>query len=242
MKVLNDLLWDGDLKIFQDSESFKFSLDSVLLANFVTINQSIKNILDIGTGNAPIPLMLSKRTKAMITGIEIQEESYKLAKESVEYNKLSSQIELKCGDINKVYLDLNNNYFDTIVCNPPYYKNNMVISNIENKKIARSESNLNLENLFLISKKLLKSNGNIALVIDSNRLVEVFDLMRKSNIEPKKVQFVYPKIDKISNIVLIEGTKNGKKGLKVLNPVILQNSDNSYTKFVENMLKNFGKY
>ena len=242
MKVLNDLLWDGDLKIFQDSESFKFSLDSVLLANFVTINQSVKNILDIGTGNAPIPLMLSKRTKAMITGIEIQEESYKLAKESVEYNKLSSQIELKCGDINKVYLDLNNNYFDTIVCNPPYYKNNMVISNIENKKIARSESNLNLENLFLISKKLLKSNGNIALVIDSNRLVEVFDLMRKSNIEPKKVQFVYPKIDKISNIVLIEGTKNGKKGLKVLNPVILQNNDNSYTKFVENMLKNFGKY
>ncbi len=242
MKVLNDLLWDGDLKIFQDSESFKFSLDSVLLANFVTINQSVKNILDIGTGNAPIPLMLSKRTKAMITGIEIQEESYKLAKESVEYNKLSSQIELKCGDINKVYLYLNNNYFDTIVCNPPYYKNNMVISNIENKKIARSESNLNLENLFLISKKLLKSNGNIALVIDSNRLVEVFDLMRKSNIEPKKVQFVYPKIDKISNIVLIEGTKNGKKGLKVLNPVILQNSDNSYTEFVENMLKNFGKY
>lgn len=242
MKVLNDLLWDGDLKIFQDSESFKFSLDSVLLANFVTINQSVKNILDIGTGNAPIPLMLSKRTKAMITGIEIQEESYKLAKESVEYNKLSSQIELKCGDINRVYLDLNNNYFDTIVCNPPYYKNNMVISNIENKKIARSESNLNLENLFLISKKLLKSNGNIALVIDSNRLVEVFDLMRKSNIEPKKVQFVYPKIDKISNIVLIEGTKNGKKGLKVLNPVILQNSDNSYTKFVENVLKNFGKY
>ena len=242
MKVLNDLLWDGDLKIFQDSESFKFSLDSVLLANFVTINQSVKNILDIGTGNAPIPLMLSKRTKAMITGIEIQEESYKLAKESVEYNKLSSQIELKCGDINKVYLDLNNNYFDTIVCNPPYYKNNMVISNVENKKIARSESNLNLENLFLISKKLLKSNGNIALVIDSNRLVEVFDLMRKSNIEPKKVQFVYPKIDKISNIVLIEGTKNGKKGLKVLNPVILQNNDNSYTEFVKNMLKNFGKY
>lgn len=242
MKVLNDLLWDGKLKIFQDSESFKFSLDSVLLANFVTINKSTKEILDIGTGNAPIPLMLSKRTKAKITGIEIQEKSYMLAKESVDYNNLSSQIELQCGDINDIYIDLKNSYYDTIVCNPPYYKNNMKLSESENKKIARSESNLNLENLFLISKKLLKNNGNIALVIDSSRLVEVITLMQKNNIEPKKMQFVYSKLDKVSNIILVEGTKNGKKGLKILNPIILQNDDNSYTNYVENLLKNFGKY
>lgn len=242
MKVLNDLLWDGKLKIFQDSESFKFSLDSVLLANFVTINKSTKEILDIGTGNAPIPLMLSKRTKAKITGIEIQEKSYMLAKESVDYNNLSSQIELQCGDINDIYIDLKNSYYDTIVCNPPYYKNNMKLSESENKKIARSESNLNLENLFLISKKLLKNNGNIALVIDSSRLVEVITLMQNNNIEPKKMQFVYSKLDKVSNIILVEGTKNGKKGLKILNPIILQNDDNSYTNYVENLLKNFGKY
>lgn len=241
MIVLNDLLWDGDLKIYQDSEKFKFSLDSILLAHFVTINSSTKNILDIGTGNAPIPIMLSKRTKAKILGIEIQEESFNLAKKSVNYNNLSSQIELKLGDITKLYKDIDNNHYDVIVCNPPYYKSNMKVSNNENKKIARSELSLNLENLFVISKKILKNNGNIAIVIDSNRLVEVISFMKKNNIEPKRIQFVYPKLNKNSNIVLIEGTKNGKSGIKILNSIILQDENNNYTEIVQNMLKNFGK-
>ena len=92
MKVLNDLLWDGDLKIYQNNDGFKMSIDSVLLSNFVTLNNNVKNILDIGTGNAPIPLMLSKRTNAKITGIEIQESSYALAVDNVLYNKLENQI------------------------------------------------------------------------------------------------------------------------------------------------------
>lgn len=241
MKVLNDLLWDEELKIYQDSESFKFSLDSILLANFVTINKSCKNILDIGTGNAPIPLMLSKRTSSKILGVEIQNSSFLLAKESIRYNRLENQIELKLGDICVLKDELNNNYYDTIVCNPPYYKSNMIISKNDNKKIARSENTLNLDNLFKISKKLLKNNGNIALVIDTNRLTEVIELMKENSLEIKKIQFVYPKIDRNSNIVLIEGTKNGRSGLKVLEPIILQDNNDNYTKYVENLLYNFGK-
>lgn len=239
MKVLNDLLWDGDLKIYQDDKMFKFSLDSVLLANFVTINKKSKNIIDVGCGNAPIAIILTKRTNANILGVEIQKEPYLLAKESIEYNKLNNQIELVNIDIRD--LNLNNNYYDVIVCNPPYYKNNMMLSLNDSKKIARSESESFLEDLFKISKKALKNNGNLAIVIDSKRLIEVIELMRNNNIEPKKIQFVYPKIDRNSNIVLIEGTKNGNEGITVLEPIFIQNEDNSYTDYIKNILENFGK-
>ena len=137
--------------------------------------------------------------------------------------------------------DIKNNFYDTIVCNPPYYKSNMLKSENNNKKSARSEIDLSLNDIFEISKKGLKNNGNIAIVIDTARLYECISLMHSKSLEPKKIQFVYPKIDKGSNICLIEGTKNGKSGLKVMNPIIIQDSNNSYTKYIENLLKNFGK-
>lgn len=241
MKVLNDLLWDGDLKIFQDTEMFKFSLDSVLLANFVTINKSINKILDIGTGNSPIPLMLTKRTNAKIDAIEIQEESYNLGYESIKYNNLQNQINIILGDIREKYKELENNSYDTIVSNPPYYKQNVKIPLNENKKLARNEQSLSLSDIFVISKKLLKDGGNISIVIDTDRLIEVIELMKRNSIEPKRLQFVYPKESKNSKILLIEGTKNGKPGIKVLNSIFIQDSSNQYTSFIENILKNFGK-
>lgn len=241
MKVLNDLLWDGQLKIFQDTEMFKFSLDSVLLSNFVTINKSTNRILDIGTGNSPIPLMLAKRTKAKIDAIEIQEESYKLGYESIKYNNLQNQINIILGDIREKYKELENNSYDTIISNPPYYKQNVKIPLHESKKIARNEQSLSLNDIFVISKKLLKDGGNVSIVIDTERLTEVIQLMKNNSIEPKRLQFVYPKKTKNSKILLIEGTKNGKPGIKVLNPIFIQDSSNQYTSFIENILKNFGK-
>ena len=242
MKVLTDLLWDGELKIYQDTENFKFSIDSVLLSNFVTLNKSISNILDIGTGNAPIPLMLSKRTSAKIDAVEIQFSSYELAKENVELNNLNNQINIINADIKDIYYQMENNYYDTIISNPPYYKSNMKISKNENKMIARSEQNFSISDLFIIARKILKDGGNIAIVISTDRLVEVITIMKFNSIEPKRIQFVYPKQNKKSNILLIEGTKNGKPGLKVLEPIFIQNQQNQYTEYIQNLLKNFGKY
>ena len=103
MKVINDLLDYNNMKIVQNPQMFSFSLDSVLLPNFITINKNIKSILDIGCGNAPIPLILSTKTSAEITGVEIQEEVYKMALESVKINKLDKQIHIINSDINDCY-------------------------------------------------------------------------------------------------------------------------------------------
>ena len=241
MKVLNDLLWDGKLKIFQDTEKFKFSIDSILLANFVTLNKSITKILDIGTGNAPIPLMLTKRIDAKIDGVEIQKESFNLAEESVKYNNLDNQINLIYGDIKELYKDMENNSYDTIVSNPPYFKSNTKVPINEGKRLARNEQTLSIKDIFIIAKKLLKDGGNISIVIDTERLVEVIELMKESSIEPKRIQFVYPKSTKNSKIMLVEGTKNGNPGIKVLNPIYIQDEENNYTEYIENLLNNFGK-
>ena len=103
MKVTNYLLGYENLKIIQDNEMFNFSLDSVLLPNFITINESTKNILDIGTGNAPIPLILSQKTKAHITAIEIQKEVSDMAKETIKLNNLEKKITIINQDIKEYY-------------------------------------------------------------------------------------------------------------------------------------------
>ena len=229
MKVLNDLLWNGKLKIYQVDESFMYSLDSVLLSKFVTLNKNITNILDIGTGNAPIPLILTSLTNANITGVEIQKKSYELAKESVSINNLNSKINLINGDINDIVNDLPNNYYDVVVTNPPFFKSNMLISDNIEKGIARTELTLTLEDIFSICKKVLKDKGRVAIVNRPERLVDIIVSMKKYGIEPKKIRFVYPKMSKPANHVLIEGMKNGNSELKFMDPFIVHNEDNSYT-------------
>lgn len=235
MKTINYLLGYDDLKIVQDNNSFCFSLDSVLLPNFVTINKSCKNILDIGCGNAPIPLILTKRTSAKIIGVEIQKNIYDLAKETVKINNLENQIDIINDDINEFYLNYETDSFDVITCNPPYFKltEQSNINDSENKTIARHEKTLTLDQIFKVSKKLLKNNGIIAIVNRPERLIEIIDSMKKNNIEPKKIQLVYPKKGKEANILLIEGAKNGKPGIKILPPLFAHEENGNYTKEIK---------
>lgn len=230
MKVLNDILGYKNLSIYQDPDFFCFSLDSVILANYSNIRLRDDNIIDLGCGNGVIPLILSKRTNKKIIGVEIQKKCFDLAIESVKYNKLDNQIELINSDI-KDLDERYNNYFDLIICNPPYFKiNDKNFLNLsKEKQIARHELMLNLDKLFSVSKKLLKNNGNIDIVHRPERLLEIFDSMRKYNIEPKRIKFVYENINKPSTLVLVEGQQNGKPGLKIDEPLIMYNIDGSYS-------------
>ena len=235
MKVINYLLGYKNLKIVQDNEMFNFSLDSVLLPNFVTINKKITKILDIGCGNAPIPLILSTKTDATIVGVEIQKEVFDLAIESIKINNKEKQIKIINRDINDYYKEVETDSFDVITCNPPFFK--YVESSNTNKNdyktIARHEIKLNLNQLFTIAKKLLKNNGVIAIVHRPERFVEVVEEMKKNNIEPKRVQFVYPKKNMEANIMLIEGSKNGKPGLKILPPIYSHSDNGEYTEEIK---------
>lgn len=239
-KVINDLVYFKDIKIVQNKNYFNFSLDSILLPNFVNLTEGTKNILDLCTGNAPIPLVLSTKTKAKIIGVEIQKEIYELALESIKINKLDDQIQIINDDVKNIQNLYETDSFDIITCNPPYFKKNKgsILNDNYIKSVARHELEINIEDIIKISRKLLKNGGSLCIVHRTDRFSEVFDLMKKNNIEPKRVRFIYPKTNKESNLFLIDGKKNGNAGLKILPPLYIHNEDGSYT---DEVLKMFGK-
>ena len=237
MKVRNRLLNFGDNIIYQDDEWFTFSLDSVLLSNFVSIKFTDKKILDMACGNAPIPMLLTFRTKASIYGIDIQKEVIDLGIESVIENKMDKQISLEVLDINNVEDRFPAEFFDVITCNPPYFKynNNDNINLNMNKRISRHEVLVNLDTIVQKASFLLKNGGTFAMVHRPDRLIEIINVMEKHNITPKKLQLCYSKNNSNCNLILIEGNKNGKNGLKILNPVIVHNSDGTYSEEIRKM-------
>lgn len=239
MKVRNRLLNFGDNIIYQDNDYFLFSLDSMLLANFVNIKLTDKRIIDFCSGNAPVPMLLSFRTKARIFGVELQEYIYNLGLDSVKENKMDKQITFINDDVKNVDKIFESESFDVVTCNPPYFKfNSSSLININmGKAIARHEVNLKLEDIIIKVSYLLKNNGTFAMVHRPERLIELINVMQKYNIEPKRLRMVYPKEGKNANIILVEGVKNGKSGLKIEKPLIVYNSNNEY---VDEVRKMFG--
>ena len=237
MIVKNNLLNYKNAYIFQDTEYFKMSLDSLLLSKFVTINLRDKKILDLATGNAPIPMLLTYRTKAKIYGVEIQKAMYNLGRISINENNMKDQISLINDDINNLANVFEPDTFDIITCNPPYFKTNNALFENDNKikSMARHEKTLSLEDVFKISRYLLKNNGKLAMIHRSEIFMEILLLMKKYNFEPKKIRFVYPNKEKDSDLVLIECTLNGKSGVKVMKPLYVYDKKNVYSKEVEDM-------
>ena len=240
MERINDLVGYKNLKIVQNNDWFKFSLESVLLPCFVIINKNVNKILDLCTGNAPIPLVLSTKTKAKVYGVEIQKDVYDLAKKSVDINNLSNQIEIMNDDVKNISNKFESDTFDIITCNPPYFKD--VDTSKKNddihKIIARHEVNLTMEDIAKAVRKLLKNDGKFYLVHRTERFLELTNLLMSYNIMPKRVRFIYPKEDSESNLFMLEAVKNGKVGLKLESPLYVHNSDGSYK---EEILKMFNE-
>ena len=229
MERINDILGYKNRKIYQDDNFFSFSLDSVILANYSTIRKSDKNILDLCSGNGVVPLIMSLRTDKKIIGVEIQEDLVKLANKSIKYNKLDKQINMICSDIKEFITKDRYDSYDLITCNPPYFNNYDRVNLSYEKKIARHEILINLEEVISISSKLLKNGGNLSLVHRPERLVEIISLFNNYNIGISRIKFIYDRIDKPAVSILVEGRKNRKCSLKIDKPLIIKNSDGSYT-------------
>ena len=226
MKVINDL-YDYGLKIVQDNSSFKFSLDSILLAEFVDNVDNSSSILDVCTGNAAIPLILSTKFNNKIKAFEIQKSIYDLAVESIEINKLNKQIEVINDDILNISEYFPGNTFDIVVSNPPYYKyqSDSIINNNDCKSIARHEIKLDLEKLFKSVDKCIKDKGYFYLVHLPERLQEILNIAEVYKFRAKKIQFVYTKEDKTATIVLIKFLKRGNNDVKICPPLFINHFD-----------------
>jgi len=222
-KLLNDLYDYPNMKIYQLENGFKFSIDSILLAELVQIHKNDNSILDLCTGNAVVPLILSMKTNISIVGVELQSEIYQLAIQSVHLNHKESQIQIIHDDIKKLSNYFPGNKFNIITCNPPYFKyhHDSFLNKDDLKKIARHEVTINLEEVINIGSNFLKDKGNFYLVHISERLQEILVLCEKNQLRIKDLFFVYPKKGELSFLVLIRAIKNGNLGCKVHSPIYL---------------------
>lgn len=229
MEIVNDIVGKG-LKIYQNDEYFKFSLESVLLPHFVKINLRDKMILDLCSGNAPIPLLLSLKTKAKIYGVELQKEIYNLGIKSIKLNNKEDQISFINADVKDLKEYFEGDIFDLITVNPPYFKD--LKSSLKNaneiKKIARHETTLTLEDLLKMVFFLLKNNGSFYMVHRTERLIEILELLKHYHLIPKIIQFIYPTKGKNSKLVMIKAVKNGREGLEVQDALYIHNLDGTY--------------
>lgn len=233
-----DYLLAEDLRIIQSPSVFSFSLDAVLLARFVQVPKNKGHIIDLCSGNGVIPLFLSARTKAKITGVELQPRLHDMATRSITYNNLTHQIDMQLGDVKDAPVTLGIEKYDVVTCNPPYFLAHELSekNTSEHYAIARHELYLTLDEAIEATSRLLKQGGKAAFVHRPGRLLDIVSAMRANRLEPKRIQFIYPKRGKEANTLLIEAIKDGKPDLKILPPLYVYEDNNEYTPEVRALL------
>lgn len=216
--------------IIQDPGRFCFGMDAVLLSGFAKVRPG-EEVLDLGTGTGIIPILLEAKTKGHhFTGLEIQPESADMARRSVLYNEIEDRVSIVEGDIKEASSIFGAASFDVITTNPPYMISEHGIQNeADAKTIARHEVLCDLDDIIRESARLLKPSGHFYMVHRPFRLAEIFCKMVEYHIEPKRMQLVYPYVDKEPNMVLIEGMRGGKSRITVEKPLIVYKEPGVYT-------------
>ena len=215
MKIVkNDLFDYKNRYIWQIQDGFKFSLDSILLAEYTKVANNLY-ILDMCTGNAPVPLIISTRTNSNIVGFEIQKDIADLAQKSVLENKLEEQITIINDDIKNIGNYYTEESFDIITCNPPYFKeNSSLVNKNDYKSLARHEIAINLDSIFSLGFKYLKNNGILYMVHRPERLDEIIILASKYKLNVKEIALIVTNKSMVPTLILVKCVKNSKNGLK----------------------------
>lgn len=226
---VDDLQRNG-YRIIQDPERFCFGMDAVLLAGFAKDAKG-ERLLDIGTGTGILPLLMEARTAIPhLWGIEIQKESADMARRSVKLNALEEKIEIITGDIREAGRLFETASFDVITCNPPYMIGQHGLQNANGAKtIARHEVCCTFQDIAGMGAKLLRPGGHFYLVHRPFRLSEILVTLTACGLEPKRMQLVYPFVDKEPNMVLIEAVRGGRSRMHVEKPLIVYESPGVYS-------------
>ena len=219
--------------VIQNPEKFCFGMDAVLLSGFANIRKN-ETVLDMGTGTGIIPILLKSKGKGgHLTGLEIQEECADMARRSVRYNSLESDIDIICGDIKEAAATFGAASFDVVTSNPPYMIGQHGLTNPHvPKAIARHEILCTFDDVACQAARVLKDRGRFFLVHRPFRLVELMATLTKYKLEPKRMQLVYPFIDKEPNMVLIEACKGGNSRIQVERPLVVYERPGVYTEDV----------
>ena len=209
---------DEKFKIIQKVGGYKYGEDTILLFKLFQASLNKKNIklLDIGTGNGILPILLSDNEfLSELVGIDIQKENIDRANKALQLNKIKKNIQFECIDIREYK---KSNYFDVIISNPPYMDDNgKKINENEHKAISRHEIKLSLNELISNAKRLLKPIGLLYFIHRTHRLVEIIKALDKNNFSIKKIIFIYSAQNNKSTMMFVEAVKGKKIKLEIEN-------------------------
>jgi tRNA1Val (adenine37-N6)-methyltransferase len=223
-----------DIQLYQPREGYRFSVDALLLYDFVNLKH-VKRIGDLGAGSGIVGILLAKKYQhAEITLFEIQDTLAKLAEKNIILNHLGDRVRLIKTDIREIKACqpslVTHHFFDLLVSNPPFRRvKSGLLSEGEEKAIARHEIKLRLHELIEAASYLLRIRGRLCMVYHPYRLPELLKIIKERDLEPKRLRFVYSNMSSEAKIILIEAVKGGKKGLKVEKPLYIYKGDGSYT-------------
>jgi len=221
-----DAFFNRKLQIIQKKRGYRFSVDALLLGQFVRI-QKDERVIDLGTGCGILPLLLSHTTKAhSFVGVEIQRGLADCAKRNVVSNHLEDRVSILKQDFRGLKRTFPAGSFDVALSNPPYrkYRTGRINPSME-KAIARHEIKGTLEDLISTASYLLPPKGRFYVIFPASRTVDLFVALRDGRLEPKRLQFAHPRMGEKAEFILVESVKASGVELKIMAPLMLQESD-----------------
>lgn len=218
------------LRIFQKEKGYRFSIDALLLAQFVHLKKG-DHIIDLGTGSGVIAVIMAQRKECgRVVGVDIQEELIDMAKRSVLLNNLEEKLVICRGDIRNIEALFDSKSFNVAVFNPPYRKlKSGRINPDDQKSIARHEIKATLQDFLNAAGYVLKRSGRAYIIYPATRMVDLLSSMRISGIEPKRMRIVHSHDDSSAEFVLVEGIKSGREELEVMPPLFIYSEGGEYT-------------
>lgn len=225
-----DALFNGRVRLYQRRSGYRVSLDALLLAYFTRLRRGDK-IVDLGTGNGVMPLILAYRYPwAGITGVELQEPMVKRARKNVRLNGLEDRVEILTGDVRAIEKVAPAESFHAAVCNPPFRKHTSGrVSPDDEKRVARHETEGTLGDFLRAAFFLLRAKGRLTIIYPAVRAIDLLVEMRRTGIEPKRLRMVHSFVDATATLVLVEGVKGGRSGFEILAPMIIYQRIKEYS-------------
>lgn len=233
-----DTFFNGRIRVKQNRAGYRFSIDAVLIAG-LTIPSPDDTVLDLGTGCGIIPLILAYRhPKIKVYGIEVQQQLADLAIINVEENRMKDRITIHCMDMKKLKHDMMSGPVDLVVSNPPYRKaESGRINPDQQRAVARHEIKATLSDVVETAQRMLRTAGRFVTVYPAERMADILIQMRSAGLEPKSLRTVHSDRHTDAKLIIVEGKKGGRPGLKIGSPVIIYRKDGSYTEEVQEMFK-----
>ncbi len=231
-----DTFFNGRIKVKQDKSGYRFSIDAVLLADFVRARPK-NTVVDLGTGCGIIPLILALRNpEARFFGVEIQPTLAELAEKNVRDNLLKEKIKIINKDMRSITVEMTSGPVDLVVSNPPYRK---ILSGRVNpclqRAVARHEIKINLTELLNTAGRILRTAGKFFTIYPAERTIDLIAGMRETGIEPKRIRSIHSAQGTEARLVLMEGVKGGRSGVNIDKPLIIYKNKADYTDEVEKM-------